>query len=159
MPTQGARCFLMVRARAWMCALPLEEVEETMRPLPVRPVASAPVFVRGVSVVRGQSAPVVSLAALLDGEGAAGSGDTARFVSLKATGGRVALEVDAVLGLRWLDEATLGDVPPLLRASAHGHLDYLGALDGQLMAVLDAAHLVPPDVWARLEQPSGKASA
>ncbi|ATB27548.1 chemotaxis protein CheW [Melittangium boletus] len=158
MPRQGSRCFLMVRARAWMCALPLEDVEETMRPLPVAPVASAPAFVRGVSLVRGQSAPVVSLGALLGG-GASESQAEGRFVSLRVSGGRVALEVDAVHGLRWLDEETLNDVPPLLRASAHGHLDYLGSLDGQLMAVLDASHLVPQDVWARLETPSGKASA
>ena len=151
MPGPGSRCFLMVRARAWMCALPLEDVEETMRPLPVAPVASAPAFVRGVSLVRGQSTPVVHLATLLGGEGASEAGPEGRFVSLRVAGGRVALEVDAVRGLRWLDESTLNDVPSLLRNSAHGHLDYLGSVDGQLMAVLDAAHLVPQDVWARLE--------
>jgi len=50
-----------------MCALPLEEVEETMRPLPVAPVVAAPVFVRGVCLVRGTPAPVMSLAVLLGG--------------------------------------------------------------------------------------------
>jgi purine-binding chemotaxis protein CheW len=158
MPGQGSRCFLMVRARAWMCALPLEDVEETMRPLPLTPVSSAPAFVRGVSLVRGQSAPVVDLAVLLGGERGE-PGTSARFVSLRVAGGRLALEVDAVLGLRWLDADLLDEVPPLLRATAQGHLDYLGALDGQLMAVLDAAHLVPEDVWARLDAPAGKASA
>ena len=158
MPGQGSRCFLMVKARAWMCALPLEDVEETMRPLPITPVSSAPAFVRGVSLVRGQSAPVVDLAVLLGGEPGA-PGPTARFVSLRVVGGRLALEVDAVLGLRWLEQAALDEVPPLLRATAHGHLDSLGSLDGQLMAVLDAAHLVPEDLWARLDASAGKASA
>jgi purine-binding chemotaxis protein CheW len=149
MPRQGSRCFLVVRAQEWMCALPLEEVEETMRPLPVAPVSAAPPFVRGVCLVRGTPAPVVSLAMLMGGQ--AGSGPGRRFVSLRVPEGRLALEVEEVRGLRWVEEGELESVPPLLRATASGHLRHVGALDGRLMAVLGAAHLLPEELWGRLE--------
>ncbi|HEX8819239.1 MAG TPA: CheW domain-containing protein [Archangium sp.] len=158
MPGQGSRCFLVVRAQEWMCALPLEEVEETMRPLPVAPVSAAPVFVRGVCLVRGTPAPVVSLAVLLGGAHAqAGSGH--RFISLRVPEGRLALEVDEVRGLRWMEESTLDSVPPLLRATASGHVQRLGSFDGRLLAVLGTAHLLPEDIWGRLESGSGEGGA
>lgn len=153
MPRQGSRCFLLVRSQEWMCALPLDEVEETMRPLPVSPVAFAPDFVRGVCLVRGTTAPVVSLARLLGG-GTPPPGS--RFVSLRVPQGRVALEVDEVRGLRWLDEQTLDSVPPLLRSSAGQQLHHLGAVDGNLLAVLATAHLLPEALWTQLERPAGE---
>jgi purine-binding chemotaxis protein CheW len=152
-PRQGSRCFLVVRAQEWMCALPLEEVEETMRPLPVAPVSAAPVFVRGVSLVRGTPAPVVSLALLLGG-GQAPSTPGRRFISLRVPEGRLALEVDEVRGLRWMEEGTLDSVPPLLRDTASGHLQHLSSFDGRLLAVLGTAHLLPKELWGRLENPS-----
>jgi purine-binding chemotaxis protein CheW len=155
MPGTGSRRFLLVRARSWMCALPLDEVEETMRPLPVTPVASAPAFVRGVSLVRGTSAPVVSLGGLLSGgpvEPCVGG----RFVSLRVPEGRLVLEVDEVRGLSTLDANTLEAVPSLLRETAQGHLQRLGSLDGHLLTLLGTAHLLPPDVWDRLALSEGK---
>jgi chemotaxis signal transduction protein len=55
---------VMVGTRA--CAFPLHHVAETMRPLPIQPVAGTPSFVRGVSVIRGTPTPVVDLKALLE---------------------------------------------------------------------------------------------
>ncbi len=158
MPRQGSRCFLVVRAQEWMCALPLEEVEETMRPLPVAPVSAAPVFVRGVCLVRGTPAPVVSLSVLLGGAHAQ-PGPGLRFISLRVPEGRLALEVDEVRGLKWMEEGTLDSVPPLLRATASGHLQHLGSFDGRLLAVLGTAHLLPEDLWGRLEPGSGQGGA
>ncbi|PTL80637.1 chemotaxis protein CheW [Vitiosangium sp. GDMCC 1.1324] len=158
MPRQGSRCFLVVRAQEWMCALPLEEVEETMRPLPVAPVSAAPSFVRGVCVMRGAPAPVVSLAMLLGG-GQAQASTGQRFVSLRAPEGRLALEVEEVRGLRWLEEGTLDSVPALLRATASGHLQHLGSFDGRLLAVLGASHLLPEELWRRLESPAKEGGA
>jgi purine-binding chemotaxis protein CheW len=143
-----------------MCALPLEEVEETMRPLPVAPVSAAPVFVRGVSLVRGAPAPVVSLASLLGGavtEGEGGAGR--RFVSLRVPEGRMALDVDEVHGLRWMEESGLDSVPPLLRATASGHLQHLGSFDGRLLALLGTSRLLPEELWRRLENASGQGGA
>ncbi|MFY0579803.1 chemotaxis protein CheW [Cystobacter fuscus] len=155
MPGTGSHRFLLVRARSWMCALPLDEVEETMRPLPVTPVASAPAFVRGVSLVRGTSAPVVSLGALLSG-GAAEPCMGGRFVSLRVPEGRLVIEVDEVRGLSSLEADSLEAVPSLLRETAQGHVQRLGALDGHLLAVLGSSHLLPRDVWDRLTRSEGK---
>jgi purine-binding chemotaxis protein CheW len=160
MPRQGSRCFLLVRAQEWMCALPLEEVEETMRPLPVTTVSAVPGFVRGVSLVRGLPAPVVSLAVLLGGSPSQ-SGSGQRFISLRVPEGRLALEVDEVRGLRWMEESSLDSVPPLLQATAGGHLQSVGSFDGRLLAVLGASHLLPEDLWKRLEAetPAGRGGA
>jgi purine-binding chemotaxis protein CheW len=160
MPRQGSRCFLVVRAQEWMCALPLEEVEETMRPLPITPVSAAPGFVRGVSLVRGLPSPVVSLSVLLGGSFSQG-GSSQRFISLRVPEGHLALEVDEVRGLRWMEEESLDSVPPLLRATASGHLQSVGSFDGRLMAVLGTSHLLPEDFWKRLEgeNPAGEGGA
>ena len=68
---------VMVGSRA--CAFPLHHVAETMRPLPIKPVAGTPGFVCGVSVIRGTPTPVVDLNALL--ENCENSPSYGRFVS------------------------------------------------------------------------------
>jgi len=154
MSSESAGRFLMVRAQDWTCALPLDEIIETMRPLPVSAVAGVPAFVRGVSVVRGEPTPVLSLAVLLGGTAPR---EPRRFVLLRVPGRRVALEVDEVLGLRRLSPSELGDVPPLLQGAAGGHLEVLGTLDGQLLGALRTALLVPAEAWTRLAASGGAA--
>jgi chemotaxis signal transduction protein len=102
---------VMVGARA--CAFPLHHVAETMRPLPIKPVAGTPDFVCGVEVIRGAPTPVVDLKALLNKS--ENSTSFGRFVSLKFDDRHVAIGVDSVIGLRYLNSAQLGDLPPLLR--------------------------------------------
>lgn len=125
-----------------------------MRPLPVSPVASAPPFVRGVSIVRGEPIPVIHLAALLGGTA---MNDARRFVLLRVPERRLALEVDEVLGLRGLSAAELGAFPPLLQRTAGGHLEMLGTLDGQLLGALRTARLLPAELWSGLTTTGGAA--
>lgn len=131
---------LLIRARAWICALRIEDVIETFRPLPVQPVPQAPASVSGAAVVRGQPIPVVNLAALLGAENGAPGG---RFVIVRTGGRTVALEVDEVIGVRPVPHATLSAAPPLLGDAVREHVDALGALDARLLAVLNAAHIIP----------------
>ena len=53
---------VLVQAGLHLCALPLGAVIETLRPLPLRPLAGAPAGVLGVAVVRGSPVPVIDLA-------------------------------------------------------------------------------------------------
>ncbi len=62
---------LLCRVRSWFCALPVVHVEETMRPLPIGPLAGAPDFVAGLSIIRGRPTPVVDTGALLGARDAA----------------------------------------------------------------------------------------
>jgi len=137
---------VMLGARA--CAFPLQHVAETMRPLPIEPIAGTPGFVRGVSVIRGLPTPVVDLKALL--ENSDNSPSYGRFVTLKYDTRRVVIGVDSVVGLRNLDSAQLAELPPLLRDVTADLIESFGTLDAQLLLVLHAARIVPDEVWSSL---------
>ena len=139
---------LVVMVGATACAFPLHHVAETMRPLPIKAVAGTPGFVRGVSVIRGTPTPVVDLKALL--ENSENSPSYGRFVTLKLDDRRVAIGVDSVVGLRNLDSAQLGALPPLLRDVTADLIESFGTRDAQLLLVLRAARIVPDEVWTTL---------
>jgi purine-binding chemotaxis protein CheW len=119
-----------------------------MRPLPIQAVADMPDFVRGISVIRGAPVPVVDLRALLEGrETSAPSG---RLVTLKVGDRRLAIGVDTVVGLKNLERAQLGELPPLLRDVTDGLIESIGTRDAQFLVVLRASRMLPDDVWASL---------
>src|SRR5436853_466591 len=104
---------LFCRVNTRLCALPLESIVETTRPLPCEPVAGTPAFVLGLSVIRGVAVPVVDAGQLLSGQRSAPS----RFVVLKVGDRRVALAVEAVVGVRSVGALALQDLPPLVRSA------------------------------------------
>ncbi|HEV7559125.1 MAG TPA: chemotaxis protein CheW, partial [Kofleriaceae bacterium] len=116
-----------------LCALPIADVEETMRPLPIDAMAAMPAFVLGVSIIRGHATPVVDTAMLVGTT----ARDRSRFVTLRVGARRVALLVDAVVDVRVLP---VGDLPPLV-ATAEA-VASLGVLDRELLVVLDAARVI-----------------
>ncbi|MDO9015980.1 MAG: chemotaxis protein CheW [Myxococcales bacterium] len=130
---------LVCTAGGRRCALPVGHVIETMRPLPVELVVGVPDFVAGLALIRGAPTPVVDLGRLL---GATAAAPWGRFVVVAAGGRRVALAVDAVLGVRALDAAALEALPPLVEDAA-GPIAALAALDGELLVVIRGARLVP----------------
>jgi purine-binding chemotaxis protein CheW len=127
---------LLIRVGEHLGALPLGEVIETMRPLPVERLAGAPPFVSGVAVVRGEPLTVVDLARMLDPAAHTAAG---RFVTLRVGDRRVVLAVDEVRGVGSIAEAELRQMPPLLSQAAAGVVATLGALDRQLLLVLDCS--------------------
>lgn len=137
---------LMLKVGALRCALPLSCVVEALRPLPLRPLAGMAAFVSGASVIRGQAVPVVDLAALLG----AASPAAARFVVVRAGERRVALAVESVIGVTELADEALEGVPPLLSQAQGQTVSALGVLDHDLLLVLQAARLVPDEVWPLL---------
>ena len=163
-PRSALSHVLLVRAGGWICALPITDVVETMRGLPLRPVAGAPRFIRGLSIIRGALLPVVSLAALLGAEEApltappalaAGQG-AGRLVTVRTGERQIALHVDEVIGAKHIDASALALTPPLLSEALPGSTARLGALDGQTLAVLSAARILSDDLGrALLEQGEG----
>ncbi|TXD86097.1 chemotaxis protein CheW [Mitsuaria sp. TWR114] len=64
-PLNGMFRVLVCRVRSRLCGLPLDAVEETLRPQPLRPLKSPAVHVQGLARIRGDWLPVVDLAGLL----------------------------------------------------------------------------------------------
>jgi purine-binding chemotaxis protein CheW len=132
-----------------LCALPLEHVDEIMRPLPVEPLSGAPAFVLGASIVRGRPLPVVDLGALFGAPERSGAG---RWIAVKAGHERrVALHVTNVLGIFTRDALSLHESPPLLDGADHGVVEALGRRDGALLALLRVGNVVPDAVFAGLK--------
>jgi purine-binding chemotaxis protein CheW len=134
---------LVVRAQAYLCALPLEHVIETMRPLPVEPISGVPPFVRGLSIIRGEPTPVVDLALLLG----APKELPWRFVTLRTAGKQVALSVGAVVGVYELDRSTMNQLPPLLHDISKEFVESISVLDQQLLFALRSGWELPDEVW------------
>ncbi|WP_432825045.1 chemotaxis protein CheW [Dactylosporangium sp. CA-092794] len=110
-----------------LCALPLANVVETVRPLPVQPVASGGGALLGVAVIRGAAVPVVDTARLL-GDPAA---RPTRFVTTATGHGTVAFATGDVVGVR----AVAPD--PVGRSPAAGSLVVgVGVLDGRPLLFL-----------------------
>jgi purine-binding chemotaxis protein CheW len=137
---------LVVRVHTLLCALPLTHVVETMRPLPLEPIAGMPSFVSGVSIIRGVPTPVIDLGVVL---GALG-GVAGRLVTLRLGNRQVALSVDAVLGVRGLDRSTTQELPPLLNGAPRDIIEAIGTLDDEMLMVLRAGWELPDEVWQAL---------
>lgn len=131
---------LICRVASKLCGLPLPDVVETMRPLPVQALANMPSFVSGLSLIRGRPTPVIDGRILLGSS--AGLPATARYVVLELAGRRIALLVDAVLGIRDVGAAELEQLPLVLRDSQAAQVGALGALDAELLLVLKQARLL-----------------
>lgn len=140
--------YLVALVGAKRVGLPLSDVLEVMRPLPVSELTGAPPSVLGAAVVRGEPVPVVDAGALL---GEPGARSPTRFVSLRVGRRRAALAVDGIVGVRRVDEAALGAMPPLLRDSVAGAGRAIGALDEDLLLVLQTGRLVPEGAWRAIE--------
>jgi purine-binding chemotaxis protein CheW len=141
-----ANRILAVGVHTHVCALPLMQVIETMRPLPVEPIVGVPSFVRGVSIVRGVPTPVVDLGALLGMPG----GVAGRFVTLRVGERQVALSVQAVLGVHNLDSSKIQKLPPLFQEASNDVIEAMGTLDTRLLVVLRQGWALPDEVWKAL---------
>ena len=130
---------LLVEIGSRLAGIPIRDVIEVMRPLPVERVESAPPFLSGLAVVRGIATPVVDLRLLL---GAPADVPPARWVSARLEERRVVLSVDGVVGMRTLPAEALGRLPGLLEGASAAAAS-LGVLDRQLLVMLQASrHLL-----------------
>jgi len=104
-----------------------------------------PVFVLGLSVIRGSPVPVVDARLLL--LTGAGPSPAERFVIAKVGERRVAIAVDEVVGVRVIPPSSLKALPPLLGDASAEVIAAIGVLDRELLIVLEGARLVPDAAW------------
>jgi purine-binding chemotaxis protein CheW len=139
---------VLCRVGSRFCALPIEHVAETMRPLPLEPLAEMPAFVLGLSIIRGNATPVVHAGRLL---GAGEAEPPTRFLTLRVGERPVALAVDAVVGVRDLSTRFLEGLPPLLHEAGAEVVSAIGTLDSELLLLLRSARVIPESVWTALQ--------
>ncbi|MFI5891647.1 chemotaxis protein CheW [Actinoplanes sp. NPDC051513] len=135
---------LVFRAGPLLCALPLEEVIETMRPMETLPLAGSPSFVLGISVLRGVPTPVIDVSRLLGG---GPCGDPQRFVTVGTERGAVAMATGAVLGIRTIDAAQTGGHPALFGGASSSLVAGVGTVGAEPLLLLQSMRAVPDQVW------------
>jgi len=131
--------WLLCTAGSHRFALPMANVIETMRMLPVEAVSGPPRLVCGLSIIRGAAVPVIDTARIFDDEAARYE----RLVTVRAGERTVAFSASAVLGVRLIQGSECEELPPLLRDA-----EVIGALtrlDKQLVFFLRAARALPDD--------------
>jgi purine-binding chemotaxis protein CheW len=143
-----APSFLIVASGRARVAIRLDFVVETMRPPAFVAVAGTPAFVRGAAIVRGAAVPVVDLRAVLFDEL---SISPTRVITLRTGARQVALLVDRVIGVARLERGASAQPVPLLGRAAAGNVAALGALDRDLLFVLEGALALDEDVFRLAE--------
>ena len=145
--SSGLASWLVYRAGTHLCALPLQDVVEIMRMLPIEQLSGAPSYVRGLCIIRGSPVPVVDTGSLI-GDHATRAG---RLVAVRIGGRIVALAVEAVVGIRAIAAQASAQLPPLLRDAAIETVEAIGTLDAELLLLLRTARIVPEDMFSRLD--------
>jgi purine-binding chemotaxis protein CheW len=131
-----SQSFLIVQAGALRCALPLSEVREIMRPLPLKKVSGLASGVLGIAVIRGAALPVLSLGRLLR----QGEEVENRLVVMRTPGRDCALLVGSVHGISDVDASAWEQMPKLL--ARVDFADQIQAEDAELMVSLSMARLL-----------------
>ncbi len=149
MDEHHANSALLLRVPGAVCAFPIGEVIETMRPLPIEPLANLPDFMYGVALIRGSVVPVIDLKAVFE---AHALGPPKRFVTIRVGERCVALAVQSVVGVVDLGKYTLEEMPPLLKSARTDVIQAIGALDSELLMVLRTSRLVQESVWKAIDK-------
>jgi purine-binding chemotaxis protein CheW len=140
--------WLLCRAGTMLCALPVEQVLEIMRVLPLEPFAAAPQYVLGLSIIRGAPVPVVDIGLLI---GCAAAQAT-RLVTVEAGGRTIALAMRSVVGITEFGAAAFEQLSPLLQDAGADAIAAVGARDSELLIFLRASRMVPEQVFDALAE-------
>jgi purine-binding chemotaxis protein CheW len=140
----AGRSALVFRAGTVLCALHLDDVIETMRPLAVRPLAGTPPYVQGVTILRGVPTPVLDVARLVGGETA----EAERFLAVRTERGPVAFATGPVLGIRNAPADGPARHPALLSGACSRLVAGVAMIDTEPLLLLQSMRVLPDDVWA-----------
>ncbi|MFC7531056.1 chemotaxis protein CheW [Actinoplanes sp. GCM10030250] len=135
---------LVFRAGPLFCALPLDEVVETMRPLETRLLAGTPPYVRGLTILRGAPAPVIDVTRLLTGR----DGEIDRYVAVRAGRGLVACGTGPVLGVQQIHVEPPDGPAALFTGVSKALIAAVGTFGTDPLLLLHSIGTVPDEVWA-----------
>jgi len=141
---ENQESWLLCRAGSHLCALPLTQISEVMRLLPIEPLAEAPPFMRGIAVIRGAPVAVLDLGQLL---GQARTAPT-RLVTARTGGRTLGIAVTEVIGVRRPGQLGSRAAVPLLREAAKEAVTAIGALDSEALLFLGNLQLLVEGVAA-----------
>lgn len=134
-----AAYWLLCRSGPHCFALPMPQVIENMRMLPIRPVAGAPPLVRGLCIIRGAPVPVVDAALLFEDRPAR----CERLVTVRTGNRTIAFAVEAVLGVQAIPAQASNQLHPLFRDIEA--VAAVATLDEELVFFLHTARVLPDD--------------
>jgi purine-binding chemotaxis protein CheW len=137
--TPSTDLWLLCQAGSHRFALPMANVIETMRMLPVEAVSGPPRLVCGLSIIRGAAVPVIDTARMFDDEAARYE----RLITIRTGERTVAFAASAVLGVQLIQADECEELPPLLREAET--ITALTRLDERLVFFLRAARALPDD--------------
>ncbi|SDS22974.1 chemotaxis protein CheW [Actinoplanes derwentensis] len=140
---------LLFRAGPLYCALPLDEVVETMRPLATRPLAGPPPYVRGLTIVRGTPSPVIDVTRLLTGI----TGQIERYVAVQAGRGMIVCATGPVIGVQEVQVEPPEGPAALLTGAAKALIAGVGTIGTEPLILLRSIQAVPDEVWEAAGSP------
>lgn len=134
---------LVFQAGPLFCALPLAEIIETMRPLPTRPLAGTPHYVRGLTILRGEPAPVIDVTRLLTGV----TSEIDRYVAVRAGRGPVACATGPVLGVQTVHANPPEGPSTMFTGASRSLVAAVGRFGTEPLLLLRSIRTVPDEVW------------
>jgi purine-binding chemotaxis protein CheW len=138
---------LLCRTGTHLWAVPLRQVLEVMRALPIKAVSGAPSYVVGLSIIRGAPLPVVDIGMMISGQATR----IERMIAVRTGNRTVALAAEAVPGIWTADKQKLGRLPPLFRDIATDVIAAIGTLDAELLFLLRDTSIVSEDTLRSLD--------
>jgi len=140
--------------------VPISEVREIVRLIPITPVPRAPDFVEGVVNLRGQILAIIDLAKRLKLTPSPRS-DRSRIIVIEFEGNIIGMIVDEVMEVLRLASENIDKAPELITAEIHEeYLKGVGKLGDRLLILIDLARVFSPeeveDIKKTKEQQSKK---
>lgn len=137
--------WLLCRTGSHAFALPISDVVETLRVLPIERLAEAPPFVRGLCLIRGVAVVILDTGVLF--------GDQAltyrRIVTARVGGRTIGFLAETVVGIRAIPADALARLPPLL--SEIQAIGTIANLDDELVFFLQTARAISEDFLVSID--------
>ena len=140
--------------------VPISEVREIVRLIPITPVPRAPDFVEGVVNLRGQILAIIDLAKRLNLAPSPRS-DKSRIIVVEFEGNIIGMIVDEVMEVLRLSSDNIDKAPELITTEIHEeYLKGVGKFGERLLILIDLARVFSPeeveDIKKTKEQQSKK---